>query len=109
MNHIHRILAAAATLAGALLALTTASAAYASLPPHGGGPVGAPATFGQPYPPPGQLSKYEPVAHHFNGVSGAMTGWQVALIAVGAAIVGAAMAVLIDHARMARKMDATTA
>jgi FixJ family two-component response regulator len=34
--------AAVATLTGALLALTTASAAYASLP-HGGGPAPAPA------------------------------------------------------------------
>ena len=108
MNRIRRIGAAVATLAGALLALTTASAAYASLPPHGGGPTGTPATFTGPYPPPGQLSKYEQVAH-FNGVTGSMTGWQIALIAVGAAIVGAVMAVLLDRARMARKTHPTTA
>ena len=42
MNPIRRIGAAVATLTGALLALTTASAAYASLP-HGGGPAPAPA------------------------------------------------------------------
>ena len=46
MNHIRRILAAVATLAGALMALAVAPAAYASLPPHGGsgGTGGAPAT-----------------------------------------------------------------
>ena len=36
MNPIRRIGAAMATLTGALLALTTASAAYASLSPRGG-------------------------------------------------------------------------
>ena len=41
MNPIRRIGAAVATLTCALLALTTASAAYASLLPHGGGPAPA--------------------------------------------------------------------
>jgi hypothetical protein len=41
MNSIRRIGAAVAALTGALLALTTASVAYASLRPHGGGPAPA--------------------------------------------------------------------
>jgi hypothetical protein len=71
--------------------------------------AGAPAAFAQPYPPPGQLSKYEPVAHHFNGVTGGLTGWQIALIAVGAAIVGAVVAVLADRARAASRHRPATA
>jgi hypothetical protein len=71
--------------------------------------AGAPAAFASQYPPPGQLSKYEPVAHHFNGVTGGMTGWQIALIAVGAAIVGAVVALLLDRARAARHHRPATA
>ena len=41
-------------------------------------------------------------AHAVNGVTGDMTGWQIALIAVGAAILGAIVAVLLDRARAAR-------
>jgi len=90
MNHIRRILTAAATLAGALLALAAAPAAYASLPPHGGGPGGAPAPV-------------RVIA------GGGMPGWQITLIAAGAALATAAMAVLLDRARTARKARATTA
>jgi hypothetical protein len=90
MNRIRRIGAAAATLAGALLALTTATAAYASLPPHGGGPADAP-------------TQVNVIA------TGGMPGWQIALIAVGAALAAATVAVLLDRARMARKAHATTA
>jgi len=71
--------------------------------------AGAPAAFASQYPPPGQLSKYEPVAHHFNGVTGGMTGWQIALIAVGAAILGAIGAVLVEQARATRRHRPATA
>jgi hypothetical protein len=66
--------------------------------------LAAPAAFAatRPSPPPGVVSRFEPVAHTFNGVTGDMTGWQITLIAVGAAIVGAAMGVLLDRARAAR-------
>ena len=40
---------------------------------------------------------------------GGMPGWQITLIAVGAALAGAAMAVLLDRARAARKAHAATA
>jgi hypothetical protein len=73
--------------------------------------IGAPAAFAasRPYPPPGELSRFEPVAHDFNGVTGNMTGWQIALIAVGAAIVGAVVGVLVDRARAARGHRPVTA
>ena len=41
--------------------------------------------------------------------TGGMPGWQIALIAAAAALVAATVAVVIDRARAARKMHATTA
>ena len=38
-----------------------------------------------------------------------MPGWQIILIALAAALVAAATAVLLDHARAARKIHAPTA
>ena len=38
-----------------------------------------------------------------------MPGWQITLIALAAALVAAAAAVLLDHARTARKIHAPTA
>jgi hypothetical protein len=89
MNRIRRIGAAAATLAGALLALAAASPAYASRP-HFGRPVNTP-------------TQVHVIA------TGGMPGWQITLIAAGAALAAAALAVLLDHARMARKTHPTTA
>ena len=76
--------------------------------------MGAPAAFAatQPSPPPGppaEVVRFGPVAHTFNGVTGDMTGWQIALIAVGAAILGAIVAVLLDRARAARSHRPATA
>jgi hypothetical protein len=42
-------------------------------------------------------------------VTGGMAGWQIALIAVGAALLGAVVAVLLDRARAARRHQAATA
>ena len=95
MNGIHHIRRLAGILAGLAVALVAAV-------------MGAPAAFARPYPPPGPLSRYEPVApvvpaHAHAAVAGGMTGWQIVLIAVGAAIVGAIVAVLLDRARAARR------
>ena len=91
LNHVHRILAALATLAGGLLALAAAPAALASpLRPPPPRPGGAPAPV-------------RVIA------GGGMPGWQITLIAAGAALATAAMAVLLDRARTARKARATTA
>ena len=91
MKHLRRIFAAVATLAGAVLALTTAPAAFAErLPPSDCCTSGAAA-----------------------GVTlitgGGMPGWQITLIALAAALVAATMAVVLDHARAARKVHAPTA
>jgi hypothetical protein len=90
MNGIRRILAG---LAGIALALAAAPAAFATLPP--GSPRGAGA-------------RSSPVVTH-TVVAGGMPGWQIALIAIGAALAAAIAAVLADRARMERKLHASTA
>jgi hypothetical protein len=91
MNHLRRILAAALTLTGTVLALAT-----------------APAAFAEPLPPPDCCA-----TGAATGVTvitgGGMPGWQITLIATGAALAGAALAVLLDRARAARKTHPTTA
>jgi hypothetical protein len=92
MNPIRTIGRLATTLAGLAAALTAVVA-------------GAPAAFAQPSPspgPPAEVVRFGPVAHTFNGVTGNMTGWQIALISVGAARLGAIVAELLDRARAAR-------
>jgi hypothetical protein len=91
MNHLRRILAAVVTLTGTVLALAT-----------------APAAFAHPLPPTdcctsGAATGVTVIA------GGGMPGWQITLIAVGAALAGAAMAVLLDRAWAARKAHAAIA
>ena len=84
-----RLACALAALATALLATgTTAPDAFA-------GPV-PPGTGGGTVPPP-------PVQ---TIVAGGMPGWQIALIAVAAAVVAATVAVLLDRTRAARRHQA---
>jgi len=91
MSHPRRILAAVTTLAGAMLALAT-----------------APAAFARPLPPPDCcVTGADAPVTVITG--GGMPGWQITLIAVGAALAGAAMAVLLDRAWAARKTRAATA
>jgi hypothetical protein len=90
MNPIRRIRRIAGALAFVCLVLAVAapSAFARTLPPFGvSGAVTTPA------PPPVQV--------HTVIVSG-MAGWQIALIAVGAALVAATIAVPLDRARTAR-------
>ena len=91
MNHHRRILAAIITLTGAMLALAT-----------------APAAFAKPLPPPDccTTGTSTPVTVI---TAGGMPGWQITLIAVAAALAGAALAILLDRARAARKTHPTTA
>jgi hypothetical protein len=96
MNHIRRILAAVAALAGALLSVAAAPAAGAvplPLPPHGGSGSGAGGAHGT----------VRVIA------TGGMPGWQIALIAAAAALAAAVVAVLADRAWVARRTHATTA
>jgi len=91
MNYPRRILAVVITLAGAVLALAT-----------------APAALAEPLPPADCCTSAATT-----GVTvitgGGMPGWQITLIAVGAALAGAILAVLLDRTRAARQTHATTA
>jgi hypothetical protein len=85
MNRIRRTLTALAILAGALLAFTAMPTA----------------AFAVRVPPPGGTSG--PAQVH-SIVGGGTPGWQITLIAAAAAL-----AVLLDRTRAARKTHATTA
>ena len=101
MNPIRTIGRLACTLTGRAAALAAAVAAA---------PAAIAAT--RPYPPPGPpavVVRFGPAAHTFNGVTGDMTGWQITLIAIAAAIVGAIIGVLLDRARAARGHRPATA
>ena len=91
MNHLRRILAAAITLAGTVLALAT-----------------APAAFAHPLPP-ADCCTSGAAAGVTLITGGGMPGWQITLIAVGAALAGAALAILLDRAWAARKAHPATA
>ena len=91
MHHPRRILAAMITLAAAVLALAT-----------------APAAFAVPLPPP-DCCNGAATGSVTLITGGGMPGWQITLIAVGAALAGAALAVLLDRARAVRKTHPATA
>ena len=103
MNPTRTIRRLACTLTGlaAALAATVAAApaAFAGTRVH-------PATV-----PPAELIRFGPAAYTFNGATAGMTNWQIALIAVAAAIVPAiwGLALLIGRARAARAHRAATA
>jgi hypothetical protein len=94
MNHIHRIrvIRILAALASALLAAGTA----------------APALAAGLRPPPGSLRSppTPPVIRTDTVFVGGMPGWQITLIAVSAAALAAALAVILDRARTARRHQA---
>jgi hypothetical protein len=66
--------------------------------------ITAPAAFAQLLPPDpaGYAPTAPPVQVHVVTVGG-MPGWQITLIVIGAALVSAAAAVLLDRARPARR------
>ena len=109
MNPIRRLTAALTGLVSALLALTTAApAALAS------GPGPPPIREKHPPPPYGHWTEpvmgpnragYPPISHVRTVVIGGMPGWQIALIAIGAALLAATVAVLLDRARTAAKQS----
>ena len=92
MNHIHRIRQAIrllAALGSALLAVGIAAPAFAAglRPPPG-------SLYSPPAPP---------VTTTHTVVVGGMPGWQIALIAVSAAVLAAALAVILDRAWNSRR------
>ena len=92
MNHLRRIVAAVITLAGTVLALAT-----------------APAAFAEPLPPSDCCAPGATTGSVTLITGGGMPGWQNTLIAVGAALAGAAIAVLLGRVRVARKTHPATA
>ena len=96
MNPIRIIRRLAVLLAGlaatVVASILAASAAFATMPPP------------EPALQPG-LNKHPPLApaRVHAALAGGMPGWQIALIAAGAAVVAAVIAVLIDRAWTAHR------
>jgi hypothetical protein len=98
IRHIRRIAGVLAGLAAALLAFGAAPAfaapTLATMLP-GGADAPVPSA-----PPSVQVHTI---------ITGGMAGWQITLIAVGAALLAATVAVLVDRARAAHRHAITTA
>jgi hypothetical protein len=84
----------------AILAALTAAATWAG---------GAPAAFAAPVPPPGtgDVGRDVPLAPAQTAILGGIHSWQAILIAMGAVLAGAVLAVLYDRVRAARQGRAT--
>jgi hypothetical protein len=93
IQHLRRFAAVVAGLAAALIAFATP--AFASLPPGHGGPAG------HAVPPPAG----PPVVHTI--VTGGTPGWAIALIAIGAALLAATLAVLVERTRASHRKPVT--
>jgi hypothetical protein len=94
VRRIRRLARGVAGQAGALLAFAMAAPALASSKP--------------PLPP--GWNKHPPLpARVHTVVVGGMPGWQIALIAIGAALLAATAAVLLDRARNARSKPVAAA
>jgi hypothetical protein len=93
IRSIRRFAAALAGLATVLVAFSAGPGFALPVPPLGGGSAGTPVA-------PAQVHTV---------VAGGMPGWQIALIAIGAALFAATVAVLLDRARGTRRHDAPSA
>lgn len=96
-RRLHGLFAALTALGATLVALLsagTAAMARVAPPPQEGGIT----------QPPGPSHVAPAVT-----VAGGMPGWQITLIAIGAALVAAVLAVLADRARAARRRPVTAA
>jgi hypothetical protein len=93
IRHIRRLAAALTGLAGALLAFAAVAppALARSFPPR------PPGWDKHPPLPPGHIIQVHTV------VIGGMPGWQIALLAAGAALLAATVAVFLDRAWAARR------
>jgi hypothetical protein len=81
IQHIRRLAGVLSALACALVASAAAAAPSFAMVPHPGVPAGVPRAI----------------------VAAGMPGWQITLIAVGAALLAATVAVLLDRARTMRR------
>ena len=109
----HRFAVAVGAVTGAVIlsALVVPAASATILVPNNAGPAGQFARLAavesrEPAGGPAILQPLPATAGHV--VSGGMPGWQIALIALGAALVAATAAVLLDRARAARRAVAAT-
>jgi hypothetical protein len=84
----------AAVISGLLASVAIVPAAFAMVPDPGGAGAGNQVA---PTPPPTVVTV------------GGMAGWQITLIALGAALAAATVAVLLDRALAARRTTSTTA
>jgi hypothetical protein len=96
IRHIRRLAGVLAGLAGALVAFG-ATPAFASIPHPGPGDPGSGVAPGDPPP------VFPAPIRTVTLVNGGMPGWQIILIAIGAALLGATVAVLLYRARAARR------
>ena len=109
-QYLRRFVAALAALASALLAFAvTTPAAFASGQPPPVLPIR------EKHPPLTPVHVHQPVhqapvpAPAHSVIIGGMPGWQIALIAIGAALLAATVAVLVDRAWAARRKTITAA
>ena len=86
-RHVRRTAAVLGALAGSVLVVLT----------------GATAAFAHPVPPPGGPAGLVPPLRVHTVVAGGMPGWQIALIAIGAALFAAALAVIVDRVYTAHR------
>jgi len=105
VRHIRRLGAALAGLAGVLLASAIAvPAAFA-----GTNPIPNPTGYvSDPYIGTAPIVPVPSAAVRVISTGG-MPGWQITLIAIGAALLAATVAVLLDRARATRRNPATAA
>ena len=94
IRHIRRLIAVLAGLAAALVAFATTPAFALEVPASGGG---------GPAVAPQHLAPVPTV------IAGGMPGWQITLIAIGAALLAATAAVLLDRARATHRNAVTAA
>ena len=109
IRHMRRLAGVLAGLAGVLMAsAATVPAAFAGMNPIPWGPGGY---IGDPYIGTMGTGPVAPVpattVHVIN--TGGMPGWQITLIAIGAALLAATVAVLLDRARATRRNAVTAA
>jgi hypothetical protein len=122
--YIRRFAGALAGLACALLALAAAAPAALAKPPPAqpSGPMHPPLTPGHVAGPVYKVPVHLPPGHIVGPVYkvpapvpihtvliGGMPGWQIALIAIGAALLAATVAVLLDRTRAAHRKTITAA
>jgi hypothetical protein len=107
IRNVRRVAGVLAGLACAWLGLAMAAPAAFAVTHPTPGPAGyiTPGAPGFPVPPPGP----PPAVQVHTVVVGGMPGWQIALIAIGAALFAAIAAVLADRAWAARRRPAAVA